>query len=104
MKRKRDENESSVEKATGGGQAVASFTDFSLDPRLVQAVAGLGFERPSQVQEKAIPLALQGKDVLAKAPTGSGKTAAYLLPVMHSILKRKQVSLSVVYILSCTQD
>lgn len=69
----------------------ASFSDFGLDPRLVQAVAQEEYREPTLVQRKAIPLALEGKDVLAKAKTGSGKTAAYVLPVLQAILKRKQV-------------
>ncbi|KAK4128434.1 DEAD-domain-containing protein [Parathielavia appendiculata] len=66
-----------------------TFADLGLDPRLVQAVAQQSFEKPTLVQRKAIPLALQGQDVLCKAKTGSGKTAAYVLPVLSSILKRK---------------
>jgi len=68
-----------------------SFAELGLDPRLVQAVAKQNFETPTLVQRKAIPLALQGQDVLCKAKTGSGKTAAYVLPVLSSILKRKTV-------------
>ncbi|KAL2144811.1 hypothetical protein VTI28DRAFT_8473 [Corynascus sepedonium] len=70
-------------------EAEPSFGDLGLDPRLVQAVAKQSFEKPTLVQRKAIPLALQGQDVLCKAKTGSGKTAAYVLPVLSSILKRK---------------
>ncbi|KAK4463848.1 ATP-dependent RNA helicase dbp-9 [Cladorrhinum samala] len=66
-----------------------SFAELGLDPRLVQAVAKQSFEKPTLVQRKAIPLALQGQDVLCKAKTGSGKTAAYVLPILSSILKRK---------------
>ncbi|KAG7286155.1 ATP-dependent DNA/RNA helicase [Staphylotrichum longicolle] len=66
-----------------------SFAELGLDPRLVQAVAKQSFEKPTLVQRRAIPLALQGQDVLCKAKTGSGKTAAYVLPVLSSILKRK---------------
>ncbi|SPQ27029.1 f577e402-693f-4fe0-a711-d710198d7085 [Thermothielavioides terrestris] len=69
--------------------AEPSFADLGLDPRLVQAVAKQSFEKPTLVQRKAIPLALQGQDVLCKARTGSGKTAAYVLPVLSGILRRK---------------
>lgn len=72
-------------------EAEPSFAELGLDPRLVQAVAKQSFEKPTLVQRKAIPLALQGQDVLCKAKTGSGKTAAYVLPVLSSILKRKTV-------------
>lgn len=68
-----------------------SFAELGLDPRLVQAIAKQNFEKPTLVQRKAIPLALKGQDVLCKAKTGSGKTAAYVLPILSSILKRKAV-------------
>jgi ATP-dependent RNA helicase DDX56/DBP9 len=69
-----------------------SFSDLGLDPRLLQGISKQNFQAPTLVQSKAIPLALNGQDILARAKTGSGKTAAYLLPILHSILKRKQVS------------
>ena len=74
-------------------QPEKSFSDLGLDPRLVQAVAEEGYLKPTLVQREAIPLALNGQDVLCKAKTGSGKTAAYLLPVLNGILKRKAVSI-----------
>lgn len=61
----------------------------SLSP--LKAVADLGWSQPTLIQEKAIPLALEGKDVLARARTGSGKTAAYAVPVLQRILASKQV-------------
>jgi ATP-dependent RNA helicase DDX56/DBP9 len=69
----------------------ATFAGLGLDSRLLQAIAKQNFKSPTLVQSKAIPLVLEGRDVLARAKTGSGKTAAYLLPILHSILKRKQV-------------
>jgi len=68
-----------------------SFGELGLDPRILQAVATQGLYAPTPVQCKAMPLILQGADITAKAPCGSGKTAAYLLPVLSQILKRKQV-------------
>ncbi|XP_004414106.1 PREDICTED: probable ATP-dependent RNA helicase DDX56 isoform X1 [Odobenus rosmarus divergens] len=65
------------------------FEHMGLDPRLLQAVADLGWSRPTLIQEKAIPLALEGKDLLARARTGSGKTAAYAIPVLQLLLHRK---------------
>ena len=67
-----------------------TFQSLGLDTRLLQGIAKLGFAHPTAVQAKAIPLALEGKDILARAKTGSGKTAAYLLPVLQSILRRKE--------------
>ncbi|KAI5279483.1 ATP-dependent DNA/RNA helicase [Ascosphaera acerosa] len=57
--------------------------------RLLAALAAQHFTRPTPVQAAAIPLVLQGKDVLVRAKTGSGKTAAYLLPILQAILARK---------------
>ncbi|OAA55607.1 ATP dependent RNA helicase [Niveomyces insectorum RCEF 264] len=76
--------------AAAAAAPILSFADLGLDPRLIQAVAQQQFEKPTLVQQRAIPLALNGRDVLAKAKTGSGKTAAYVLPVLQAILKRKQ--------------
>lgn len=67
------------------------FSDLGLDSRLLQAIASQKYQTPTLVQSKVVPLALNGQDVLAKAKTGSGKTAAYLLPLLHAILKQKQV-------------
>jgi len=55
-------------------------------------VAQLGWTKPTPVQEKAIPLFLQGKDILIRARTGSGKTGAFAIPVIQRILQRKQTS------------
>ena len=70
-----------------------SFSSFSniVDARLLRALADLGFARPTLVQAKAIPLALEGSDILARARTGSGKTAAYCIPVIQKILSSKSV-------------
>lgn len=62
-----------------------------LDPRVLRALADLAFTHPTLVQTQAIPLILQGKDVLAKARTGSGKTAAYGLPAVQRVLLAKEV-------------
>ncbi len=96
MKRKLDENDVPAPiKEADGKKDEASFAALGLDTRLLQGIAKQNFHTPTLVQRKAIPLALEGRDVLARARTGSGKTAAYLLPILHSILKRKQVCLDV---------
>jgi ATP-dependent RNA helicase RhlE len=61
------------------------FDSFGLHPELVRAVFDLGFTTPTPVQVDAIPAALNGQDVLACAMTGSGKTAAFLLPILHRL-------------------
>uniref|UniRef100_A0A3P9PL29 Probable ATP-dependent RNA helicase DDX56 n=1 Tax=Poecilia reticulata TaxID=8081 RepID=A0A3P9PL29_POERE len=66
------------------------FHEMGLDDRLLKAVADLGWSQPTLIQEKAIPLALDGKDLLARARTGSGKTAAYAIPIIQRILASKQ--------------
>ncbi|KAJ7117466.1 P-loop containing nucleoside triphosphate hydrolase protein [Mycena epipterygia] len=71
--------------------AKATFASFShiLDIRILRALADMGFARPTLVQAKAIPLALESRDILARARTGSGKTAAYCVPVVQKILSAK---------------
>lgn len=105
MKRKLDENNKPIivskktsdssgpdaSSAPGEPTACSTFSDLGLDSRLLQAIAIQKYHAPTLVQSKVIPLALNGQDILAKAKTGSGKTAAYLLPLLHAILKRKQV-------------
>ncbi|XP_051540691.1 probable ATP-dependent RNA helicase DDX56 [Myxocyprinus asiaticus] len=66
------------------------FHEMGLDDRLLKALADLGWAHPTLIQEKAIPLALEGKDLLARARTGSGKTAAYAVPLIQQILTSKQ--------------
>ncbi len=63
-----------------------SFSTFKLDPRLQDGVRALGFEHPTPIQFATIPAALTGQDVLGSAETGTGKTAAYLLPLLHRLL------------------
>ena len=62
-----------------------TFADFSLHESLQQALQDLGFTSPTPVQEQAIPAAIEGKDLLVSSQTGSGKTAAFLLPTLHAL-------------------
>lgn len=62
------------------------FEELGLDDSLCAAVSKMGFKKPTSIQEKAIEVALDGADVLASAPTGTGKTAAFLLPAMQHLL------------------
>jgi ATP-dependent RNA helicase RhlE len=62
------------------------FSQLDLHPDLLRGIGALGFETPTPVQVQAIPPALAGRDVLASASTGSGKTAAFLLPILHQLL------------------
>ncbi|KAF8316774.1 ATP-dependent RNA helicase dbp9 [Clavulina sp. PMI_390] len=60
-----------------------------IDKRLLKALGEMGFARPTLIQTQAIPLALEGRDILARARTGSGKTAAYCIPLVQKILQAK---------------
>src|SRR5712691_2211351 len=64
------------------------FTGLKLHPTLLQGLKDLGFSRPTPIQTEAIPPALEGRDILASAMTGSGKTAAFLLPILHRLIGR----------------
>lgn len=59
-----------------------TFEELDLDPRICKALAEIGYETPSPIQERTIPLLLQGRDVLGLAQTGTGKTAAFALPIL----------------------
>ncbi|PHM63213.1 ATP-dependent RNA helicase SrmB [Xenorhabdus ishibashii] len=63
-----------------------NFSEFELDDSLLEALNDKGYERPTAIQAAAIPAAMDGRDVLGSAPTGTGKTAAYLLPVLQHLL------------------
>ena len=66
------------------------FAGFALDKSLLKGIKELGFVRPTPIQNDAIPPALEGRDVLACAATGSGKTAAFLLPIVQHLLPKKR--------------
>ncbi len=63
-----------------------SFQDLNLDARLQRAIDALNYTTPTDIQREAIPLALAGKDLMASAQTGTGKTAAFMLPTLHRLL------------------
>ena len=70
----------------GEGPATADgFAALELDDRLLSAIAALGYEEPTPIQREAIPPLLAGRDLLAEAPTGTGKTAAFALPTLQRI-------------------
>lgn len=61
------------------------FSDFALHPKLLKAVTECGFDAPSEIQQQAIPHILDGRDIMASAPTGTGKTAAFVLPALQRL-------------------
>ena len=65
-----------------------SFDSFRLHPDVLRGVRDLGFVNPTRVQQQAIPPVMEGRDVLARAMTGSGKTAAFLLPILHRLIAK----------------
>ena len=69
-------------------QTNSPFESLGLDPALVRAVQGLGYEAPTPIQREAIPAVLASKDVVGTAQTGSGKTAAFLLPIIQRLMKQ----------------
>jgi len=64
------------------------FSSLKLHPALARGLKELGFTRPTPIQSEAIPPALEGRDIMACAMTGSGKTAAFLLPILHQLMGR----------------
>jgi ATP-dependent RNA helicase DeaD len=68
-----------------GTPALDGFAALGLDERLIAALASLGYEEPTAIQREAIPPLLEGRDVLGQAATGTGKTAAFALPLLHRL-------------------
>ncbi len=64
---------------------LVSFADLGLSAPVLQAVSALGFESPTPIQEQAVPLLLEGRDVIGQAQTGTGKTAAFALPILSKL-------------------
>ena len=65
------------------------FKDLSIHDSLLEALSYIGFEEATEIQEKAIPQIMKGKDLIACAQTGTGKTAAFILPVLNNLIGRK---------------
>ena len=66
------------------------FSSLGLRDELLKAIDDLGFESPSPIQARAIPPVLEGKDIVGLSETGSGKTAAFVLPLLHKIAEEEQ--------------
>jgi ATP-dependent RNA helicase SrmB len=82
------------------------FEQFDLDSELVGAIQNIGYKKPTSIQELVLPEAMAGKDILASAPTGTGKTAAFLLPVAQHLLDypRRKPGFPRVLILTPTRE
>jgi superfamily II DNA/RNA helicase len=75
-------------------EAPARFSTLALDPKLLRAVAEAGYETMTPIQAKAIPIVLAGRDVMGAAQTGTGKTAAFALPLLQRMLPHENASMS----------
>ena len=73
---------------------LANFADFNLDPKILKAVAEQGYTQATPIQAKAIPVVLEGRDVMGAAQTGTGKTAAFTLPIIQKLLPNANASTS----------
>ena len=80
------------------------FEEFNLSDPLMRAIRNQGFVEPTPVQEQAIPAALQGKDILGTAQTGTGKTVAFLLPSMEQLIKGKATKKPRMVVLAPTRE
>jgi ATP-dependent RNA helicase RhlE len=76
-----------------------SFTNFPLRPELQKALEALNFHQPTAIQEQAIPRVLEGRDVLASAQTGTGKTLAFVLPMLHRMLEHPRPGIGALILL-----
>lgn len=68
------------------------FSDFGFEPSLMEGIEAMGFETPTPIQQQAIPTILEGRDIIGSAQTGTGKTAAFLLPVIQKIIANKRAN------------
>jgi superfamily II DNA/RNA helicase len=69
-----------------------NFNEFGFDPDLMEGISAMGFESPTPIQEQAIPAIIEGKDIIGSAQTGTGKTAAFLLPVIQNIIASREAN------------
>ena len=86
--------DSSSDAAAPSGGASMSFSNLQLAAPLARAVAEMGFSAMTPIQAQAIPVVIQGKDVMGAAQTGTGKTAAFSLPLLHRMMKHENASTS----------
>lgn len=101
-KKKIKERILAIEDAEAGGAGSIeeaedpSFASLGVDHNLCAIIEGLGWKTPTDIQRQAIPLVLQGRDVTGLAETGSGKTGAFAIPILHSLLSSPQRLFAVV--------
>ncbi|HJP63409.1 MAG TPA: DEAD/DEAH box helicase [Mucilaginibacter sp.] len=81
-----------------------TFHDFNFNEHLTEGILSMGYTTPTPIQEMAIPVVLEGKDLIACAQTGTGKTASYLLPVLHKIAEANEGHRTTTLILAPTRE
>jgi len=89
-------NKATITEKTAHFVPENSFTDFLIDPRLKTTIATKGYFVPTPIQDKAVPHILLGKDVVGIANTGTGKTAAFLIPLINKVLKQPREKILIV--------
>ena len=70
-------------------ETTTSFEALGLDKRILRGIEALGWEQPTHVQARLVPVALSGRDILGQSKTGTGKTAAFGMPMVHHLLEAK---------------
>ena len=81
-------------RATGASLLLVSFNNFGLSPEVVRGTQAMGFTEPTPIQLRAFPIILAGKDLIGTAQTGTGKTAAFALPILTLLGTARKISLS----------
>ncbi len=81
-------------ESTQPDTSTPTFSDFGLHPGILQAVAATGYTTPTPIQAKAMPVVMDGRDVMGAAQTGTGKTAAFTLPILHRLMRYANTSAS----------
>ncbi len=75
-----------IDEKTDAGVSEVSFAELDLAPEVLHAVLDAGYTHPTPIQQQAIPLALEGRDLIGLAQTGTGKTAGFTLPIVHNLI------------------
>ena len=88
--KKKEDNDENEEEESNDAETFESFTQLNLVPELVQACKNLNYAKPTPIQTKAIPAALEGNDIIGLAQTGSGKTAAFAIPILNKLWEDQQ--------------
>ncbi|HEX7748807.1 MAG TPA: DEAD/DEAH box helicase, partial [Bordetella sp.] len=84
----------SIDASAADAAPTPSFADFGLHPLLLKSIADTGYTTPTPIQAQAIPVVSEGRDVMGAAQTGTGKTAAFTLPILHRLMALANTSAS----------